>query len=436
MMLALDWQLSLIGFAAIPATALLVARLRLGARAAYRDVRTTTAQLNAMLNEQVTGIAVVQAFGREDRMAARFDEINRVYRDANKRAILSESALDAAIEMLQTICVASMLMWASHVILSGGAMAFAVVITFQQYLRQFFDPVGMLAQRFTSLQLALSSTERIMQLLDTPDLEPEEAESASAPAPLPSSDSHLVLEHVGFSYRPGRPVLSDVSLIARRGERIALVGPTGAGKSTVTQLLLRLYDADQGEVRVLGQDVRSWSRPALRRAFSVVPQEVMLFSGTLLENIALGDGAPDRARAEQALDRLGLRDTLLSRPGGLDARVDERGLNFSVGERQLLSFARAVYHDAPILLLDEATASVDSHTEARIQRALEQLLAGRTALVIAHRLSTIESADRIVVFQHGHVAEEGTHLSLLAKGGLYARLHALQTKKAQIVGAA
>ncbi len=434
-MALLDWKLAIIAFAAVPAVALVVSRIRRGARTAYRDIRTTTALLNAMLNEQVTGVAVVQAFGREAAMAARLDVVSQRYRDANRRALLSEAALDAAVEMVQTLCMASVLMWTSYQIGSAAPVAFAVLIMFQQYLRQFFEPISMLVQRFTTVQMALASAERVFHFLDNPETEPEEDASAATLAPATTDGEQFSLSHVGFAYREGRPVLTDVSLSAARGERIALVGPTGAGKSTVTQLLLRLYDANDGEVRVLGRDVRKWQRQDLRRLFSVVPQEVVLFSGTLLENIAMGVDVPDRERAERALDHLGIRELMLSRVGGLDARVDERGLNFSVGERQLLAFARAVYHDAPILLLDEATANVDSHTEARIQRALEQLLKGRTALVIAHRLSTIESADRIVVFQAGRAIESGTHQELVAQGGLYARLHALQVRKARVAAA-
>ena len=433
MMLALDWQLSLIAFCALPVTGLIVLFVRRGAREAYRAIRTKTAQLNGILNEQVTGIAVVQAFGRERAMAASFDVVNVAYRDANKRAIIVESGLDAAVEMVQTICVASVLLWAGHVRGSGGVLSFAIVITFTQYLRQFFEPVSMLTQRFTTLQSALASTERIFQLLDTTETEPQdEPASAEAPVAATISQEAFALEHVDFAYREGRPVLHDITLSAKRGERIALVGPTGAGKSTITQLLLRLYDVDVGVVRVLGTEVKRWPRRTLRRAFSVVPQEVMLFSGSLLDNIALGDDAPDRARALDALDRLGLRERFEKREGGLDAHVDERALNFSVGERQLLSFARALYHDAPILLLDEATASIDSETESQLQAALDQLMVGRTTLVIAHRLSTIERADRILVFQAGRIVESGPHAQLIADNGLYARLHALQLRKAEV----
>jgi ATP-binding cassette subfamily B protein len=438
MMVALDWQLALIAFASLPVTSLIVVVIRRGAREAYREIRARTAQLNAMLNEQVTGVAVVQAFGREEAMAARFDQVNVAYRDANKRAIIAESGLDAAVEMVQTICVASVLLWAGHLRASGAMITLAVVVTFSQYLRSFFDPIGMLTQRFTTLQSGLASAERIFQLLDQTEVEPGDAVARDAPAPAEAAQTEeaFALDRVSFAYRTGRPVLHEVALRARSGERIAVVGPTGAGKSTIAQLLLRLYDVDDGSVRVLGTDVRSWPRRTLRRAFAVVPQEVMLFSGTLLENIALGDEAPDRDRALRALDRLGLRERFLKREGGLDAQVDERALNFSVGERQLLSFARALYHDAPILLLDEATANIDSATEAQLQAALDQLMAGRTTLVIAHRLSTIERADRIVVFQAGRIVEEGRHEELIARQGLYARLHALQVRKARVAGAA
>jgi ATP-binding cassette subfamily B protein len=432
-MFTLDWQLSLIAFSAIPVTVLIVKFIRRNARQAYREIRTTTAALNAMLNEQVNGIAVVQAFGREELMAHQFDEINAAYRDANKRSIIAESGLDAAVEMVQTTCIAAVLLWAGHVRGVGGLMTLAVVVTFSQYLRSFFEPVSLLSQRFNSIQSAFTALERVTELLDEHDGEPRDADADRAPAP--SSEEAIALDHVGFAYREGRPVLLDVTMRARPGERLAIVGPTGAGKSTIAQLLLRLYDVDSGEIRILGSSVKNWPRRDLRRAFSVVPQEVMLFSGTLLDNIALGDEHPSRERAQLALDRLGLRDRFTAR-GGLDAPVDERALNFSVGERQLLSFARALYHDAPILLLDEATASIDSETEAQIQTALEQLMVGRTVLVIAHRLSTIERSDRIVVFQGGRIVESGNHAELLAHNGLYARLHALQVRKAQVAGAA
>ncbi|WP_240475357.1 ABC transporter ATP-binding protein [Vulgatibacter incomptus] len=425
MMLVLDWRLSLITFASLPVVGVIVDFVRRRSRAAYREIRAKTARLNAFLGEQVTGIAVVQAFAREEAMAAELDGINVPYRDANKRAVYYEAVLDAAIEMVSTLCLASILWWAGFHRLGANAVDFALIVTFTQYVRQFFQPVSLLSNRYTVLQSAMSGAERVFGLLDETDvLAPEPADAVAAEGDL--SGEAVALEDVSFEYKPGVPVLRGVSLSARRGEKLALVGATGAGKTTVASLLLRLYEAGSGTVRVLGRDVRSYSPQELRRLFSVVPQDVFLFSGTVLSNIAMTDAEPDREKAERALARIGALELFLSREGGLDARVDERGANFSAGECQLLAFARAVYRDAPLLILDEATASIDSDTEARLQVALDAVMEGRTSIVIAHRLSTIRAADRIAVFHKGKVVEVGRHEELLARGGTYAALYRLQ----------
>jgi len=434
MMLLLDWRMSIVSFLALPLVGLIVNYVRKGSRAAYRDVRTRVARLNAYLNEQVNGIAVVQAFVREPVMAAEFDGINGDYRDANKRAIYYESVLDAAIEMVGTLCIASILWFSGLRNVGTGIVTFTLVVTFTQYIRQFFEPVSQLSQRYTILQSAMAGAERIFELFDEKEVVPPARAEKDCGPPGPP-DEAIALDHVDFEYKPGVPVLRDVSLSARRGERIALVGATGAGKSTVAGLLLRLYEPQGGTVRVLGKDVRSFEPHELRRNFSVVPQDVFLFPGTVLSNVGVADAAPDRARVEAALRRIGAYELFARREGGLDAPVDERGQNFSAGERQLLAFARAIYHEAPLLVLDEATASVDSDTEARLQRALEEVMRGRTSLVIAHRLSTIRAADRIVVFHKGRVVEMGRHDELVAKDGVYARLYRMQFAHEQAIAA-
>jgi ATP-binding cassette subfamily B protein len=425
MMLARDWQLAIIAFCALPVVGVIVNAMRKRTRQAFRDIRAKTARLNAFLNEQVNGISVVQAYGREAATSEEFDVINEAYREANKRSIFFEAILDAAIEMVSTLCIASVLWWSGLHRVGDHIITFETVVIFTQYIKKFFEPVSMLSQRYTFLQSAMSGAERIFQLLDETQIdEPEANESDCAPAG--DADEAIRFVDVEFAYKPGAPVLKDVSFVAKRGEKIALVGATGAGKTTVASLVLRLYDVTKGFVRVLGQDVRRYQRSDLRESFSVVPQDVFLFTGTVLSNVAMSDPTPDEKKAEIALSRVGALELFQRREGGLHAKVEERGANFSAGERQLLAFARAVYRDAPILILDEATASVDSDTEARLQVALDAVMEGRTAIVIAHRLSTIKAVDRIVVFHKGRVVESGPHDELLALGGVYARLYRMQ----------
>lgn len=426
MMFTLDWRLALLALGTLPPLAFAANSIRHRSRVAFREIRTKTARLNSYMGEQVQGVAVVQAYGREDACGHEFDYENDSYRQSNHKAILYDAMLDALVEGVSIVC-AAMLLW--FVGFRGANLGVAVVsfgtfVAFLQYLEQFFVPIRDLTARYTLLQSAMAGAERVFSLLDTKEIEdaPPGLETA------PDGDTSLAIEmsDVYFSYKKDVPTLRGVELSARCGERIAIVGATGAGKSTIASLVLRLYERDGGVIRVDGRDVRAWPVAELRRQFAVVPQDVYLFAGTVASNIAMGDTSPDRERIENALRRIGALDLFLARPDGLDASIGERGGGLSTGERQLVAFARALYRDPPILILDEATASVDSETEARLQQALNAVVEGRTSLVIAHRLSTIRTANRVVVMHRGRVAEVGTHEELLQRGGLYARLYQLQ----------
>jgi len=429
LMLALDWRMSLIAFALVPPIGLLVEFIRRRARKAFRRIRTKLARLNAFLNEQVQGISVVQSFCREEQSAEEFDEINRAYRDAQFRAITLDASVDASVEMVSSICIASVL-WYAGMRSLGAEVSFGTLVAFVAYIEQFFIPIRDLSSRYTIFQSAMTGAERVFDLLDHPEPDAVVGDKANDGDP----ELAFELEGVTFGYREDVDVLHDLTMGAKRGEKIAVVGPTGSGKSTIASLLLRLYDVDRGVVRVGGKDVRSVDRLRTRGEFSVVPQELYLFSGTIASNIAVGELQPDRARVKQALRRVGGDELIDDRAGGIDARIDERGSNLSMGQRQLVAFARALYRDAPILLLDEATANVDSTTEAKLHAGMVELMKGRTALIIAHRLSTIRSADRIVVLHHGRIVEQGRHDALIEQGGLYAKLYALQMTRESGVG--
>lgn len=427
-MLYLDVRLTLVVCCALPPLALAVNAIRKRMRGAFRAIRASIAQLNAYVAEQVQGITIVQAFGREADCLAEYREINAAHRDANYGAIRYDALLYSIVESISAITVALVLWYAS--VRTGlldeatSAAYVGTVVAFYEYIQRFFVPIRDLSQKYTILQSSLAAAERVFSVLDMSETDAPSGLTVSAPPAVPPNVA-LAFRNVEFAYRDGFPVLREINLDVHAGERIAIVGATGAGKTTMTALLLRLYDVTRGHVLVEGRDVRTLVANDLRRQFAVVPQDVFLFSGTVLENVSAFADEPDAKRAEDALRRVGAWD-LVTRRGGLDVRIDERGSNFSAGERQLLAFARALYLDRPYLILDEATANVDSETEAQLQHAVATLLEGRTSLVIAHRLSTIRNADRIVVMHRGQIAEVGSHQELMLSGGLYARLHQLQ----------
>jgi ATP-binding cassette subfamily B protein len=433
----IDWKLALFSMGSAPVLFAIAAYFRRWVRDAFREIRVKLARMNAFLQEHISGMKVVQAFAQEEKVAREFDGINVDYRRANARAIAADAALYSIVEAVGAIAVAGLL-WHGGLRIAAGTLSFGVLVAFVEYLAKFFAPIRDLSTKYTVMQQAMAAAERVFTLLDTvePDA-PVAATPAAAPAvaaapgapPVVAAapDAPLVsLEHVSFGYRADRPVLADVSLEIGAGETVAVVGATGAGKSTIIKLLPRLYDPQAGAIRLGGVDVRALDPAALRRRIVVVSQDVFMFSGTLRGNIGLGDAALTDERILAAARRVGADRVIAARPGGLDAPVLERGVNFSAGERQLLAFARALAREPEILILDEATASVDPETERVIERGIAELMRGRTSIVIAHRLSTVQRASRIVVIHQGRIAEEGTHDALLAKNGIYARLYRLQ----------
>ncbi|MBW3570176.1 MAG: ABC transporter ATP-binding protein/permease [Gemmatimonadetes bacterium] len=428
-MLLIDWRLALVALAIVPVAALGVTWFRRRFREAYRHQRVWAARLGAFVGEHVLGVSVVQSYGRERQAVEGLESIAEHHYGSVRRTISAGAVMDALVETMFGVCLAAVL-WYTSVRVTGEPVSFGTMVAFVIYLDMFFLPIRNAMLRQGQMESALAAADRIFALLDAgeedapgPRAAPEAPAGSRAPVPA------LELEGVQFAYAPGTPVLRGVSLRVMPGERVALVGPTGSGKSTIAAMLLRLYEPDAGTVRVFGQDVRTVPREALRARFAVVPQDVVLYAGTVLQNVAAGAGAPDRERAREALAAVGALEWFGERPGGLDAPVAEGGGNLSVGERQMLAFARALYRSPPVLVLDEPTASIDTQTEARLLTAVQAALEGRTVLVIAHRLATLRSVDRIVVLDGGRVVEEGTHAELLALGGMYARFHRLQSAR-------
>jgi ATP-binding cassette subfamily B multidrug efflux pump len=423
-MFRLSPGMTLVLLAVMPLVILATVLFRRAVSSSYRRIRVAVAKINAYLQEHVNGIAVLQLFNREARNSEQFARINNQHREAFKDAITAYGWFYPVIEFLGTLALAMLLIYSGFRIRSG-ALTLGIMVAFFQYGMRFFRPIQDLSEKYNILQSAMAAAERIFGLLDTP----VQIAAPAAPARFPPTPAPIEFDGVWFAYKEDDWVLRDVSFRVEPGETVAVVGHTGAGKTTITSLLLRFYDVQRGSIRIGGVDVRQFEPRELRRQFGVVLQDPYLFTGTVGDNIRLGTGGISEEALEAAAEQVNLIDFIRSLPNGFGQEVRERGSGFSTGQKQLISFARALAHNPRYLVLDEATSSVDTETETRVREALDRLVEGRTSIVIAHRLSTIQRADRILVMHKGRVRETGTHQELLAGRGIYWKLYQLQYKE-------
>ena len=422
-MFVLDWRLALISMMVLPLVAIATALFQRFMRRAYREVRKRLARINAYLNEHISGMLVLQLFNREQRAAARFDELNQSYRAASIQSLVAFSLFFPTISFLASLATALLLYWGGRGVLAGWA-TLGMLVAFVQYTERAFQPIRNLAEKYNLLQAAMVSAERVFGVLDTP----EGVKDRPDPIPLPAHvKGEIEFRNVVFGYNPDELVLRNLSFKIPAGQAVAVVGATGAGKTSLISLLARFYDIQQGSILLDGIDIQDVAQADLRRHVAAVPQDPICFSGTIASNIKLHADHISDADVRRAAEIANAAPFIERLPGQYDYEVRERGANLSVGQRQLLAFSRAIAFNPEVLLvLDEATSSVDTETEALIQTGLERLIEGRTSIVIAHRLSTIRHVDRIIVLHKGQVVEDGTHEELLALRGYYARLYQLQ----------
>jgi ATP-binding cassette subfamily B multidrug efflux pump len=442
----MDWRLALIAFSVLPLIVLVTQWFRRNVRELYRVVRVRIARINAFLQEHITGMSTVQLFRREPKTFAKFDDINKAHRDANVDSIFYYAVFYPAIEIIGALASA-LIIWFGGGWTMEGTLTVGSLVAFLLYSQRFFRPISDMSEKFNVLQAAMASSERIFKLLDTPVTIADPPPVSPAPAataatggkperPAPSAarrPGHIVFDHVWFAYNDEEYVLKDVSFEVGPGQRVGIVGATGAGKSTLINLLLRFYDVSKGRILIDGVDIREMPLHELRALFSLVLQDVHLFSGTIADNIRLGNAGIDDRQVAAAAQAVHADKFINALPAGYASPVAERGATLSVGQKQLLSFARALAFDPRILILDEATSSVDTETELLIRDALHVLMSGRTTIAIAHRLSTIQDMDQILVLHKGELREAGSHQELLARRGIYFKLYQLQYKEQERV---
>jgi ATP-binding cassette subfamily B multidrug efflux pump len=456
-MLKMNWKLALITFAVLPLIGYATTIFRDRVRDSYRRIRVAIARINAYLQEHVSGMVVLQLFNREEQAFDKFSEVNALHMDAFKDAIMAHAVYYPVVEVLSAAAIAGVIWFGGNDVVRGTA-TLGVLVAFMQYAQRFFRPIQDLSEKYNILQSAMAACERIFKLLDTP----VEITSAAV-TKTPDGPGRIEFEHVWFAYRKmpaestdsagrGRPasiigkdrtgeasvptqedwVLRDVSFVIEPGETVAIVGHTGAGKTTIISLLMRFYDVQKGAIKIDGVDVKDMDLGDLRRRFGVVLQDPFLFTGTVGGNIRLGTEWIQDEDVEKAAEDVNLADFIRTLPGGFKEEVRERGSTLSTGQKQLISFARALAHNPKILVLDEATSSVDTETEFRVRDALSRMVEGRTSVIIAHRLSTIQRADKIIVMHKGQLREMGSHQELLSHRGIYYKLYQLQYKDQEV----
>jgi ATP-binding cassette subfamily B protein len=422
-----DWRLTLISLSPFPILIVATYIFKESVNKSFYRVRNAVSALNAFVQEHLTGVAIVQAFTGEKREYARFRQINKEHRAANIDAIFAYSVFFPVVEIILAISLGLMVWWGANKVLNYEVTQ-GVMIAFIMYLNMLFRPLRMLADKFNTLQMGMVASERVFRIMDSDDHIADTGTKDAA-----AMKGAITFDHVYFAYKDAEYVLKDIDFAARPGETIAIVGHTGSGKTTIISILNRLYEIQKGRILIDGTDIKDYSLSALRSRIGVVLQDVFLFAGSVYENITLRNPAITKEQVEQASRLIGMHDFIMQLPGGYDYQVMERGSTLSLGQRQLISFVRALLYNPSILILDEATSSVDTESEMLIQQAIDKLISDRTSIIIAHRLSTISKASKIIVLDKGEIREMGTHEELLKLGGFYYKLHSMQFKQTGVV---